>query len=188
MPELDADLLADFLAIGGRLLLLKSRALLLTEESDPVVEESAAELEQRLAEYRIFRAAAEHLAAIEARGRRTYPTTREAALGNPEPPPLAPIAPAALSAAWHRMLQGAPSRPAVELPRPTRASVDERRTWIVNALRSRASLAFSEFAGTSVDEVVAAFLAVLELYRRGHIQLEQPMPFGELTVTTPVSA
>ena len=43
-PALDADLLADFLVIGGKLLLLKSRALLLTEEPDHEVEEVASDL------------------------------------------------------------------------------------------------------------------------------------------------
>src|SRR5918992_2135242 len=53
MPELDPDLLADFLAIGGKLLLLKSRALLLTEEPDSEAEEVASDLAERLAEYRV---------------------------------------------------------------------------------------------------------------------------------------
>src|ERR1700730_10835415 len=44
LPALDADLLADFLVIAGKLLLLKSRALLLTEEPDPEVEEVGSEL------------------------------------------------------------------------------------------------------------------------------------------------
>src|SRR5205823_7619984 len=46
-PALDADLLADFLVIGGKLLLLKSRALLLTEEPDHEVEEVASDLTDR---------------------------------------------------------------------------------------------------------------------------------------------
>ena len=46
LPALDADLLADFLVIGSKLLLLKSRALLLTEEPDPEVEEVATDLER----------------------------------------------------------------------------------------------------------------------------------------------
>src|SRR5215469_4612472 len=60
-PSLDPDLLADFLVIGGKLLLLKSKALLLTEEADPEVEEVASDLAERLATYRVFRAAAEML-------------------------------------------------------------------------------------------------------------------------------
>src|SRR6266852_4685399 len=72
LPALDADLLADFLVIGSKLLLLKSRALLLTEEPDPEVEEVATDLAERLATYRVFRAAADVLRELEQRGERTY--------------------------------------------------------------------------------------------------------------------
>jgi hypothetical protein len=79
-PSLDAELLADFLVIGGKLLLLKSRALLLTEEPDQEAEEVASDLAERLATYRVFRAAAEVLRDLEQRGERLYPTQREPAL------------------------------------------------------------------------------------------------------------
>src|SRR5919204_6310599 len=92
LPQLDRDLLADFLAIAGRLLLLKSRALLLTEEPDPEVEEVASDLAERLATYRVFRAAAEVLREFEQRGERTYPSPREP-LVTDKPPPLAPTSP-----------------------------------------------------------------------------------------------
>src|SRR5437773_12241561 len=47
LPELNPELLTEFLLIGGKLLLLKSRAVLLTGEPDPGVEESASGLAQR---------------------------------------------------------------------------------------------------------------------------------------------
>jgi len=100
-PSLDADLLADFLVIGGKLLLLKSRALLLTEEPDAEAEEVASDLAERLATYRVFRAAAEVLRELEQRGERMYPTLREPSLGT-EPAPLAPLGPEALLAVWRR--------------------------------------------------------------------------------------
>ena len=100
-PALDADLLADFLVIGGKLLLLKSRALLLTEEPDPEVEEVASDLADRLATYRVFRAAAEVLRELEQRGERIYPTQREP-LVSTQPAPLASLGPDALLAVWRR--------------------------------------------------------------------------------------
>src|SRR6266849_5970235 len=101
LPALDADLLADFLVIGGKLLLLKSRALLLTEEPDPEVEEVASDLAERLATYRVFRAAAEVLRELEQRGERMYPTLREPALST-APRALIPLEPQALLAVWRR--------------------------------------------------------------------------------------
>src|SRR5437899_12359054 len=101
-PAIDPNLLADFLVIGGKLLLLKSRALLLTEEPDPEVEEVASDLAERLATYRVFRAAAEVLRELEQRGERMYTTLREP-LVSTQPAPLAPMAPDALLAVWRRL-------------------------------------------------------------------------------------
>src|ERR1044071_8096752 len=77
LPSLDPELLADFLVIGGKLLLLKSRALLLTEEPDPEVEEVASDLEERWPTSRLFRAAPELLRELEQRGEGMSPTLRE---------------------------------------------------------------------------------------------------------------
>ena len=77
LPVLDPELLAEFLSIAGKLLLLKSRALLLTDEPDEEAEEVASDLQDRLVTYRLFRIAAEALRELEHRGGRMYPTLRE---------------------------------------------------------------------------------------------------------------
>jgi segregation and condensation protein A len=180
-PALDADLLADFLVIGGKLLLLKSRALLLTEEPDPEVEEVASDLTERLATYRVFRAAAEVLRELEQRGERMYPTTREPLIST-APAPLAPVGPQDLLAVWRRFL-AEPQSAQMELPDVPRASVDERRARILDALRAEPRVFFRTLAGDSVDQVVATFLALLELFRRGQIAVEQPTLFGDLILS-----
>src|SRR5438105_4708183 len=120
-PALDPELLAEFLVIGGKLLLLKSRALLLSEEPDPEVEEVASDLAERLATYRVFRAAAEVLRELEQRGERMYPTTREPLIST-QPVPLAPLDPGALLAVWQRLaLSSTPSE--IDFPGVSRASV-----------------------------------------------------------------
>src|SRR5205823_1744379 len=121
-PSLDTELLADFLVIGSKLLLLKSRALLLVEEPDPEVEEVASDLAERLATYRVFRAAAEVLRELEQRGERTYPTLREPSLDF-GPAPLAPVGPDALLAVWRRF-SSEPRPTQVEIPGISRASVE----------------------------------------------------------------
>ena len=183
--EPDRDLLADFLAIGSRLLLLKSRALLLTEEPDPVAEEIASDLAERLATYRVFRAAAEVLRDLEQRAERTYPAQREP-LARSAPPPLAPTTPDMLRAAWRRLidLNNEPRATQIELPNVGRARVEERRDYLLDVLRERSRCTFREVAGGTVDEVVATFLALLELFRRGLIRLEQPQLFEELVIAS----
>jgi segregation and condensation protein A len=182
-PELDPDLLADFLSIGSKLLLLKSRALLLSEERDPEVEEVATDLAERLAEYRVFRAAAELLREFEQRAERTYPTTR-APLISTAPAPLEPLEPDALIAVWQRFLQvQAPASEQVEIPGITRASVDERRALVLDAVRTFGTVSFRDLAGRTIDEIVATFLAILELFRRGEIDIDQSSLFGDLKLT-----
>src|SRR3981189_556517 len=122
-PALDVDLLADFLVIGGKLLLLKSRALLLTEEPDPEVEEVASDLAERLATYRVFRAAAEVLREFEQRGERMYAAQRAPLISTPAAP-LAPLGADALLAVWRRFaMTSSPSE--IDFPGVTRANVDE---------------------------------------------------------------
>ena len=178
LPALDADLLADFLSIGGKLLLLKSRALLLTEEPDPEVDEVASDLAERLATYSVFRAAAELLRELEQRGERTYPTIREP-LVSTAIAPLAPTSPEALLRVWRRFDEQSHVEQ-LDLPPFIRASVDARRAAVMDAVRGGMRASFRALAGVTVDEVVATFLAVLELFRRGQIDVEQPEPFGDL--------
>ncbi|MBV9174419.1 MAG: segregation/condensation protein A [Chloroflexi bacterium] len=188
LPELDVDLLADFLSIGGKLLLLKSRALLLTDEPDPEAEEVASDLADRLITYRVFRAAAEHLRDIEQRGQRTYTTLREplASLG---PGPLAPLNPTALLNIWRRFVEQEPrGSDRLDVPMLVRANVDERRAAILDALREEPNLSFRSVAGDTADLVIATFLAILELFRRGLVHLEQRSLFGDLRVCRPDGA
>ena len=185
LPALDADLLADFLVIGSKLLLLKSRALLLTEEPDPEVDEVATDLAERLATYRVFRAAAEVLRELEQRGERMYATQREPLISS-QPAPLAPLGADALLAVWRRFaMSSTPSE--IDFPGVSRASVDERRVRILDALRTGARVSFRSLAGETVDQVVATFLAVLELFRRGQVSVDQEVPFGDLVLSLAMS-
>lgn len=185
LPELDADLLADFLSIGAKLLLLKSRALLLTDEPDPEAEETAAELEHRLAEYRVFRTVAQYLQELERSDSRTHPSLRE--------PPgvdwsLAPLAPLALTtlAATLRRLQKAQPEPPANLDLLPRITIEEARDRVLSALSGQQAVSFRAVAGRSVQEILAVFLAVLELFRRGLVDVSQRSPFDDLTITAAV--
>ena len=115
---------------------------------------------------------------LEQRGRRTY-TTARAPLSNTAPAPLAPLAPEALARVW-RQLRDRAAAEHVELPSTVRASVEERRAHVLDALRAFGEVSFRALAGRTVDEVVATFLAVLELFRRGRITVQQNGLFEDL--------
>jgi segregation and condensation protein A len=182
LPEVDPELLSEFLQVGGKLLLLKSRALLLTEEPDAEAEEIASDLAERLATYRVFRAAAERLRELEQRNERLFTTAREP-LVSTTPAPLAPLNAEALLQVWRR-LQQQPGQTSLELPPSVRVNVDERRALILDGLRSTSgAMSFRDVAGLTIDEVIATFLAVLELFRRALIEVEQAEAFGDLLLS-----
>jgi segregation and condensation protein A len=179
----DAELLADFLVIGARLLLIKSRALL--PSATPQAEDEqdvAADLEQRLLEYRIFKEAAERLRELEESGRRSYPRQTVPGPGDRPEAPLEPVPATALAAAMARMLKGLEPE-SDRLSLSPRVSVEERIAQLVEYLSDRLTATFSELAGNSVDQIVATFLAILELMRRGLLVADQETAFGEIRLS-----
>jgi len=179
---LDPELLADFLVIAARLLVIKSRELLpsqpviLEEEGDPV-----ADLERRLIEYRIFKEAAEQLKRLEEEGLHSYSRQPSAEPPNYPEPPLAPVPPEALHFAMVRMLK-AMKPEGQRLSLESRVSVAERIQYLLSYLSARTSAVFSEMAGHTIGEMVATFLALLELLRRGAVSAEQGEAFGEIRI------
>ncbi len=183
MVGLDPELLADFLVIAARLLVIKSRELLPSQPAEEAEEaDPAADLERRLIEYRLFKEAAEQLRQMEEAGLQSYPRRASAEPREYPEPPLAPIPPEALHFAMLRMLRALKPE-GQKLTTEVRVSVAERIQHLLTVLGSRTSARFSELAGTTVCEVVATFLALLELLRRGHVLAEQQEAFGEIHIT-----
>ncbi|MGE5620913.1 MAG: segregation and condensation protein A [Sphingomonadaceae bacterium] len=187
MVGLDPDLLSDFLVIAARLLVIKSRELL---PSPPPVandeEDVAEQLRQRLLEYRIFRDAAEQLKQLEETGRRSYQRQPSGSAGPRPEPPLAPIEPEALRDAMVRMAKALqPESRRLELA--PRVSVQERMAHLIACLTSSGSAVFSEVGGTTVEEIVATFLALLELLRQHIIEAVQETAFGEIRLSLAAS-
>lgn len=179
---IDPEILADFLVIAARLLQLKSRELLPSAPVEAEEPDVAAELQQRLLEYKIFREAAELLRQLEENGGRSYtPQTPMEAPPRPEPP-LEPIPPDMLRAAMIRMLKALQQKPESLVLSP-QISVADRIEHLMDCLSSKASTVFSELSGRTVHEIVATFLALLELLRRGIIVAEQDTPFGDIRLS-----
>ena len=175
---LDPDMLADFLVIAAKLILIKSRELLPVQPPETEEPDVAVDLEQRLLEYRIFRDAAEALRGLAEGDRHSYPRQPDAGPPPRPEPPLEPVPPEMLRAAMIRMLKAlrAEGEP---LALPPRASVEERIDFLLASLSTRTAT-FAELAGDTLDRIVATFLALLELLRRGRLVAEQEAPFAEI--------
>ena len=186
LPSPAPDLLSEFLSIAGRLLVIKSRALLprlSTEvsEDDPVVD-----LEARLAEYRLVRAAAERLQWIEQLDLPSHPGgVRKLAEG---PAELAAVTPAQL---WSSMAQMLGRKPTPDVAEPVasdeRTTAASRARMVLERVALERRVAWSEIAGADRDTIVATFLAVLELFKRDLLRLEQDLPFGGLWLLEPLN-
>jgi segregation and condensation protein A len=178
LPELDLELLSEFLSIGTRLLLLKSRALLprppVENEDEPVDD-----LATRLAEYRRFKEAAVALAARFEDGQQAFghPARAES---EALPRPLAPIETATLVRLWRSIARRQPAA-VLEEPRLTpRVAVATRLAAIREQLAARGRVDWHQICGETIDELVATFLALLELVRRSEALVRQAHSFGPI--------
>jgi segregation and condensation protein A len=186
----DLDEIAAYLVVAAKLLLIKSIRLLpappaLTEVEDAEAVEAvdAAEaLAIQLREYRRFKQAAAFLRERDEAGLRSWPR-RAPPAENALPKRLAiDLDAEALTRLVFQALQrGEPDAP--EAAPVARATVAEQIAVIAPLVASR-PVRFSEIAGpsASIDVVVATFLAMLELFRRREIEIDQPETFGEIVL------
>ncbi len=190
MEALDLDVATEFLLIAATLVELKARRLLPSLE-DVELDEELLRFEERdlllarLLECKTFKDAAR---ALEARVRladRSLP--RRAGPEEPfrslAPDPLERVAPSRLLAAALRALAPKPD-PLVSIEHiaPIRASVREAVEWLIAQLPESERVSFRDLVrdAPSKLEAIVRFLAVLELYKQGAVDIEQFTNFGDL--------
>jgi segregation and condensation protein A len=192
MEVLDLEVATEFLVVAATLIELKA-ARLLPGEDDPELEELALEardlLYARLLDYRTFKEAAgflrERLAAHV--GYLPREVRMEPQLAKLVPEVTLGIAPEDLARIAARALAEQPD-PFVDTShlQPVRMTVREAAGMIADELeRAGGRASFRELTAGCRHriEVIVYFLAVLELYKSHHVDLDQPERFGELRVT-----
>lgn len=183
LPELPAEEVAAFLVIASRLVLIKARSLLpqATTEVIESAEADEAELRARLLEYQAVRARAAALRTRLDEGRRAF--HREG--GTVDLPPRGGDT-GALAAAWQKVLALARAAREEEVVTPgERYSVEDRAREIEELLSLRREVSFSTLLleRPTLRYAIVTFLAILDLFRRDAIDLEQRDLFGEIIVT-----
>lgn len=182
LDDVPLELVADFTVVAARLVALKARALLpRPAEPEPAGEPAPDDLIRQLQLYQAFRDAARELRLREQRGRRAHARSSAPPLP-PARPEVGGLEPAVLLAAlrrWYRRVEPHP----VTLRLPPAISLRAMARRLLSRLRGGART-FRELVGRRADrrELAAGFLALLMLIRRGAVQAEQPVPFGEITV------
>jgi len=187
----DLDETTEFLVIAATLLDLKAARLLpdaeVEDAEDLALLEARDLLFARLLQYRAYKQVAGLFVELEAGASRRFPRSvaleeRFAAL---LPEVLLGVDPAAfadLAAAVFRPKP--PPTVGIDHLHTPQFSVAEQAALLAERL---AALGSATFAALTADcagplEVVARFLAVLDLFRNAAVDLEQPEAFGELTV------
>jgi segregation and condensation protein A len=187
MTEADPDTLADFVAVGARLVLIKSQALLprppcpANAEDDEV--DDAEALARQLTEYQQARATALALAERQTTGLRAYARSAPRPRGRPELPPLAPLGLADLTRAVRRRLLELPTEP-TPLPSPRTVSLTDMLAEIEAVLARDGGVTLGALLARATSRLAAivTFLSLLELLRRRRIIVRQHMLFGEIEV------
>jgi len=195
MQDLDLDVASDFLLVAATLLEIKAAALLPTEDDidldeyeDLSPEEARALLVERLLAYKQFKSVAGELAMrLEAEGR-MHP--RAAGLEEPflalmpdylEGITLRGLAVLCAGLDERREVFLLQAEHVAAMPIPLELHMESVR----RSVKGRGTVRFSELveAGASNEILVVTFLAILELYKRGFVDVTQDALFGDIVVS-----
>ncbi|WP_431729274.1 segregation and condensation protein A [Verrucosispora sp. TAA-831] len=187
----DLDEASEFLLVAATLLDLKAARLLpsaeVENEEDLALLEARDLLFARLLQYKSYKEAAAHIAVLEEVGGRRYPraVTLEARYAEALPDLVLGIGPQRLLKLAVRAMTPKPV-PEVSIAHVhmVRVSVREHAAIISERLRRAGTATFSLLCADceATLEVVARFLALLELYRQGVVAFVQEQALEELTV------
>ena len=189
--ELDLDQASEFLVVASTLLDLKAARLLpaadVDDEDDLELLEARDLLFARLLQYKAYKQAARFLREREAEAARRFP--REAPLeprfADLVPEVLLDLTPEQFAALAARALTPrAPEVVGVSHLHAPAVSVSEQLLVVRNHLVRSGTASFRALTADCghTNEVVARFLALLELYRQQRVVFEQLTPLGELHV------
>ncbi|MDG4824555.1 ScpA family protein [Asanoa sp. WMMD1127] len=187
------DEASEFLVVAATLLDLKAARLLpaasVENEEDLALLEARDLLFARLLQYKAFKEAAAHIAVLEQEGARRYPraVTLEPRYAEALPELVLGIGPdRLLKLAIKAMTPKSAGAQTVSIAHihDVKVSVREHAIILRDRIRRSGTATFQVLTldCQSTLEVVARFLALLELYRENLIGFEQVQALGELTV------
>ena len=192
MEQLNLDLATEFLLIAATLIELKTRRLLPGEDDLDLDDELALWSERdllltRLVECKTFKDAAVALQSLANQAGRSHPR-----LAGPDdrfieltPDLLSGVTPNDIRAAFLRATTP-PTQARIDLDHvaPIRVSVTDAVAELLEELPLAGTITFRALTDHLVDrlDVVVRFLAVLELFKQGFIDLDQPRTFADIQI------
>jgi segregation and condensation protein A len=192
MQQLDLEVASEFLLMAATLIHIKSRMLLpvSVDVADEEGDDPRAELVRRLLEYQRYKEVAELFKELPQLGRDTFfvhtkcgelfeleGDEQELSIGIYQ-----------LAEAFHRLLQDRPREVFHEVIRET-LSVADYIVAVAERLRCDGRVALREFfnSGSTRDELVVTFLAMLELVKMRMVDIEQVAEFSDIWLASAVT-
>lgn len=186
IKQANAGILADFIVVAAKLLLIKSRALLPTLELSGEEEVEIEDLTKRLEIYKLFKEASQNLKKIYLK----RPLFSREFLFNQTPifyPPqnLSVLdIQQAFQKIWEEFQKLGEEISVEKIKKIVR--IEEKIKDILNILNQSSNLMFQNAVKKSEKiEVIITFLAILHMFKEKMIMIEQEQEFGEISLTLP---
>lgn len=192
MQSLDLEVATEFLLIAATLVELKARRLLPGREDIDLDEELALWEERdlllaRLLECKTFKDVGQVFGRLADEADRSYPRTcgPDERFAELMPDLLEGVRPSQVKAAFVRAMTPKPV-PTIDLyhVNPIRVSVADAYAELLDELPRVRRISFRRLTAGFAErlEVVVRFLALLELYKQGFVELDQAERFGDIDV------
>ena len=192
METFNLEVATEFLLIAATLIELKTRRLLPGDDDLDLDDELALWSERdllltRLVECKTFKDAAVALQGLSNEASRSFPRVAgpDERFIDLTPDVLEGVTPDDLRAAFLRAVTPKPQvRIDLDHVAPIRASVTDAVVELMEELPLVGTISFRELTGALVErlDVVVRFLAVLELFKQGFVDLDQPRTFGDIQI------
>ena len=188
MEELDLEIAGEFFVMAATLMYIKSRLLLPKKDqgaNEDVEDESIDprwELVQQLLEYKKFKEAATEIEALILNSNEKLPRLGPRDALEAIERPLQPVDRIELWNTFNLVLRRLAERITEGEIHAEQVTVADRMEFILLRLRDQKQFLFSELfeTSTSLNTIVATFLAVLELTRLGQMHIVQDQAFADI--------
>jgi len=186
MEDMDLELAGDYLVMAAELARIKSKELLPVppgEEGAEEGEDPRAELTRRLLEYQRYKSVASKLREREIERQQIFSRGQEMVLEEGQEEDLVDTSVFDLFSAFKKVLEQKSFRKDFEI-KITTLSVTERIERVLDVLNERDSMTFdSLFENINTQpEVIATFLALLELMRMNLVRVQQIDPYQTIRI------
>jgi len=190
---LNIELASEFIVMAANLMYIKSRELLPKSQQPPDDEaeedDPRWELIRQLVEYKKFKDAAQFLGTQEVKTQDFFATT-------PETPDLSAVAASVPKAgifdlirAFQRVLKRFEGANELREIVADKWTVSDKIEYLLETVPSGGRVVFDTLfsSAASRSEVIVTFLAVLELIKLNHLEIEQERLLGQIIVVRPAS-